>query len=498
MLKADIPDSSISSSTNPSAVLNGSNGSAQSPGTTPQKLNRKQRRKLQQMQNADPSNTNNISTTSTAGSSIKEVDPVVSQSQTSALLSTQEQRPSIAQESGAIKLNGDGILPTPPASQRIMSNDILLTSDPNAGVIGARLPDSDSVGVIQKPSSSRALNPIGQEAAQHPIGYSRPVAQIPPIQPPGGGLSQHASATNENFATKMTNTDLQPPVNPVLMAQRHLQKLGLEDGLLNSSPSLPISNVSLAQSQAVTNTYIQQYLQRMSQNTDSVDTSMSGVSSLSTPLLATSSMSLSRLLPQPPVPANSLSDGPQKSKLLQWTQPSSANNSEPTTPPSIDENRSLSHKIDPVSAKWGVVAAPRLSPTPAEFKPGVPWRSRGASTSEGKEEELDYDCSNALDESPRHTPSMPTPPPPSVQHLEFGVGSPSNKQTINEPTSIRFPPGLRSEESDNTKANSSWMVLKGLPPVAMVGFSQSMRSLLLISNFIKLFYCTYNFVCFID
>ena len=43
--------------------------------------------------------------------------------------------------------------------------------------------------------------------------------------------------------------------------------------------------------------------------------------------------------------------------------------------------------VDPVSARWGVLAAPRLSPTPAEFKPGVPWKPKAELEKEVKEKE---------------------------------------------------------------------------------------------------------------
>merc|ERR1712080_707310 len=101
----------------------------------------------------------------------------------------------------------------------------------------------------------------------------------------------------------------------------------------------------------------------------------------------------------------SLSEGPQKSKLLQWTQPSSASNSEPTTPPTATdfpeeppkEKTSPVNKVDPVSAKWGVVGVPKLLPTPAEFKPGVPWKSQAADEAvemkdeAGEESDVDSD-----------------------------------------------------------------------------------------------------------
>lgn len=97
------------------------------------------------------------------------------------------------------------------------------------------------------------------------------------------------------------------------------------------------------------------------------------------------------------IPTPLQNSAPLQSKLLQWTQAVSMEPNEPTssTVGKVDrENTRAGTKttpdvtstsaapvtapvtVDPVSAKWGVIAAPRLSPTPSEFKPGVQWKPK--------------------------------------------------------------------------------------------------------------------------
>ena len=317
----------------------------------------------------------------------------------------------------------------------------------------ANAPGAINQKVIRKPV------PIGQEQKQNessvklPIGSSRPSNQF-------SNNSQHLqqqqqqqhnnstsdlvgklSTSTNNNNNNNNNSDLNPPTNPVLLAQMQLQKLGLEEP--RTSSFLPSSTPP----QTVTNSYIQQYLQQMNNSKSSSDmintSSVAAVgSSMSTPLLATS---LSSLLPQPPVPASSLSDGPQKSKLLQWTQPSSTNNSEPTTPPSVDDDKSMATRsIDPVSAKWGVLAAPRLSPTPAEFKPGVPWRPRGVSLSD-KDDEDDT--------------LLVKQPPIEIPQSSFATKLMQKQQEIE----LAAAAALSSKASQYT-----WVLLKGFPPIVII------------------------------
>lgn len=492
LMRADRPDTQPPQSLTPSKSKNNNNNNSTSNGTVnqsnpsnghdtninpaPQKLNRKQRRKLQQMQNAE-NELKNAAAVQQVPSTIvttATTQPTVTDS------SAAPTHPVAANETIGVKYNGDGLLPTPPASLRIMHNEGKPDSLPD-NVIGRKLdpqPSIDGVGVIQKPI--RKPVPIGQEAKQNetaqsnakrPIGSSRPSSGQPPvpapIQPPNAQSSTQPSVVNEDIAGKMSNTDLQPPTNPVLLAQMHLQKLGLEEprtSVVGSGSFATPSSAGPMPSQTVTNSYIQQYLQQMNKPSNDTSTSVTGESSSAAPLLATSSMSLSSLLPQPPVPANSLSDGPQKSKLLQWTQPNSASNSEPTTPPSADEkDKSFPQKVDPVSAKWGVVAAPRLSPTPAEFKPGVPWRPRGVSISDDNDSE----------ESGDEVLGVEDIPPTSFAAKLSQQQQQQQQEDAREPISIQhiqtIPSSVGEAESSlglgkMKKMNDlTWVVLKGVP-----------------------------------
>lgn len=410
--------------------------------TTPQKLNRKQRRKLQQMQNAEQKESAAASNDTTT-------------------------------TSDSVAKSGDGLLPTPPASHRLVLNEAM-----NSGQAVDKTISRPASLQSSTNESNSAQKPTGGPQRQHselrnssqevtkgsvthaPIGSSRPSGPAPiqpptPIQPPNAQVSQSSTSTTKESIDQMNGTNLQPPVNPVYLAQMHLQKLGLED-----APSVPpySSSASPVPSQAVTNTMIQRYLQQIAQAPE-VESSPS----------VSASMHLSGLLQQAPVPANSLSEGPQKSKLLQWTQTSSANNSEPTTPPSADEKAFPAvQRVDPVSAKWGVLAAPRLSPTPAEFKPGVPWRSRGE-PGEDKDDEI-YDTRTAdilaeLDIQSR----LPSSSPPAVMaqpqanvtetavSQTSAVTAPGNEESV----SVRPPPGLDTA-SGEVKQDSNWLILKGV------------------------------------
>ncbi|XP_066917281.1 capping protein inhibiting regulator of actin dynamics-like isoform X2 [Clytia hemisphaerica] len=431
----------------------------------PQKLNRKQRRKLQQMQNAESQKATSPTNSTSSQPKVESAAPAATS--TTSPQDNSVKAPGQATAPG-LKYNGDGLLPTPPASYRIMSENQSSTTDSlQDKIVGRPLdnlngPNSDSVGVIQKPRKHPGL--IGQEnkqsseaSAKLPIGSSRP-SQPNPIQPPPSSVAtqQQQQSTSNELPNKMSNSDLQPPVNPILLAQMHFQKLGLSDTPPTSSNFSATS--APASSQTVTNSYIQQYLQQMNKSSSEANTSsIGGSSSISTPLLATSSMSLSSLLPQPPVPANSLSDGPQKSKLLQWTQPSSAGNSEPTTPPSSDEkDKSLPpQKVDPVSAKWGVIAAPRLSPTPAEFKPGVPWRPRGGSMADADDlDDCDDDLAKGLNPSEIPQSSFATKLFQQQQQQE----------KLELEARLAAVPGAIGEQK-MASGDYSWVLLKGFPPM---------------------------------
>jgi len=428
----------------------------QSVTVTPQKLNRKQRRRLQQQQNAEK----NAITSQPTSATPAEL-PTTQNATTSQAAPT---------ESSHTKLNaGDGILPTPPASYRILLDNQGQQPDSISDNVIGRNPGSQDSGLTpQKPISKPT--PIGQEAKQNeaasvkrPIGSSRPSSQqqMPaPIQPP----NMHSASQASDLSNKMANTDLQPPTNPVLLAHLHLQKLGLEDSRGPNFSAPPAS----ASSQAVTNSYIQQYLQQMNKASDTTASSSTNGSNIVTPLLSTSSMSLSSLLPRPPEPASSLSDGPQKSKLLQWTQPGSASNSEPTTPPSADEKeKSFSQKVDPVSAKWGVLAAPRLSPTPAEFKPGVPWRPRGVSMSENDDEGCDVLLESAKQiDIPQTNFASKLMQQQQLQQQQHDLDDAAASRALSHAQAQRGVMADNKAPSDYP----SWVLLKGIPPMVRLVF----------------------------
>jgi len=392
-----------------------------SAGAQPKALNRKQRRKLQQMQqNADQQNADQEKVTTS------EID-ATSQQSSETLLPVAKLK------------TGDGLLPTPPMSQRLIPSDKPPVSPvaaatnitPEAAVVRPKSYAQEGSAFqpiarhIQAPIAQPVTSPSKVDITPNtpaPIGTARPSSQPPaqsPIKPPKSLTNQQVA--HENIEPAVNTTPLQPPVNPVLLAQMHLQQLGIQDGPPSSTYS-PSSNVT---SQTVTNTMIQQYLQQIAQ-TSEMESSHITSSSRNTPLIPPSStMHLSGLLQQAPIPASSLSDGPQKSKLLQWTQ----SNSEPTTPPSADDDISIqAQSIDPISAKWGVIAAPRLSPTPAEFKPGVPWKPRGEP--DGKSDDVDSLKENEIiDIYGSNSGSLPTHSLPTSP-LQQTISKPALEQVV--------------------------------------------------------------------
>ena len=447
--------------------------------STPQKLNRKQRRKLQQMLNAEQFKESSEPS--------KENSPLVLNSVSDN--STHNLSTDITK-----KQKGDGLLPTPPPSLRLVPNEESISLEKT---ISRPQPSKASTievnNSLLKTSSGCLPQPIGQQSTKleneqntvprAPIGTSRPSVPTP-IQPP---IQQHKSHTNlstKETMEKVNGTPLQPPVNPVLLAQMHLQKLGLESSpVVSSSYSQPIPPAS---SQTVTNSMIQQYLQQIAQSSEVEPTAAVSSSPITTPLHAASTMHLSGLLQQAPVPASSLSEGPQKSKLLQWTQPSSASNSEPTTPPTVSdfpeepkEKSTPVNNVDPVSAKWGVVAAPKLLPTPAEFKPGVPWKSRGepVEVKDEEEEDTDADSDSENESLPEEVPTSQTNtraspeihPLKMVEVQEPLSLPPPSIMKHPEPSTIRPPPGLGSVNSFSGMKNRvdemNWLTIRGLSSV---------------------------------
>ena len=278
-----------------------------------------------------------------------------------------------------------------------------------------------------------------------------------PLNPIGTPRSL-SNDPNYSIPSTVDNTSLlQPPINPVLLAQMHLQKLGIND-CLSDPTSIPFSSVT--SSETVTNNMIHHYLQQISQAPD-VDTSK--VSSILFPQhhlpssslqMPTSSIHLSGLLQQSSVAVSSFSDGPQRSKLLQWTQPNTGSHSGSTTPPFCDDKPFQA--VDPVSAKWGVIAAPRLSPTPAEFRPGVPWKSR---TDTFDNQELRHENINQKKNVSRVMNTTST--------VTSNVTSSILVSTVNkfqqDRLSRKTPPGLQNVEPKSRQENQlCWLTLKGI------------------------------------
>lgn len=537
-----------------------SNNADLATGNPPQKLNRKQRRKLQQLQNA-------------AGNG-GAVNGIVENGIDKKLPPGSVKNNIVANSSGAsknahemivdmgLKQKGDGLLPTPPPSLRLVPPS---SDDSNSKIVAATAQAREKTLARPQPPNpvtncdpinsvvnSSIPQPIGQApskisnenvappASRAPIGSSRPSVPTPiqpPIQPPKSSTSVinavESTATKETLEKMSNNTPLQPPTNPLLLAQMHLQKLGLETppapsavappNKFPSPPIIPPPSTAVS-SEAVTNSMIQQYLQQIAQTSKAESTPASNVSPISSSLHGASPMHLSGLLQQAPVPANSLSEGPQKSKLLQWTNPPMIDELPPTEEPTR-EKISPMNTIDPVSAKWGVVAMPQMVPT-SEFKPGVRWKSREETEADEKradkidEENSDEDSEDddksdksSVHENEQQAPKVvpaqappqqpvkqpsppvfvkrPTPPPsrqapshqqsmppPYSQHhsSQFSSNSFHHKQQHNnqDQNSVRPPPGLSSGNSFNSSSvvdNSfgkhkmdemNWLTIRGV------------------------------------
>ncbi|XP_065659668.1 myb-like protein X isoform X4 [Hydra vulgaris] len=396
--------------------------SSELENTNTLKLNRKQRRKLQQMsaeQCNDP--VSNLSP-----------KPVV---QAESLSSTTKE---------PAKIKGDGLLPTPPPSHRLIPCESSVAIE---RTIARPLKSTDTKGAFQKVVTRPTVS------TQENIITSTSLSSIGALR----SISNDPNYSTASIGDESNNAILQPPVNPVLLAQVHLQKLGLND-----SKSTPFPLVTTAES--VTNNMIHHYLQQISQ-VSVPDVSAPKVSSVLFPhhhlsssshQMPTSSIHISGLIHQSPITVSSYSDGPQRSKLLQWTQSSSCAQSDSGTSPFCDDKPFQA--VDPVSAKWGVIAAPRLSPTPAEFRPGVPWKSR---TDTFDDNELKHENISQKKQVTR------------VINNSFSVTSNVTSSilvsTVNkhqpDHLSRRTPPGLQSELKDRSENQFCWLTLKGIASV---------------------------------
>ena len=285
------------------------------------------------------------------------------------------------------------------------------------GVIGGQLASS-----LCKSSSSQSSPRSSDESAKILTG---------PIQPPTSSLSQASLHHITTPGSQITSSSLHQPVFPSF-----------------GSDSQALSNQS---------SRIHQILkqQPMTQIRPS-DASHKLPSSLfpQPPILSTvpgsagtvpkeSAFIPSALAPNP-------NPAPQQSKLLKWTQ-SISMDTKGTTSSSVgqadrDSTRTGTSTasdtvstsvtpigapvtVDPVSAKWGVIAAPRLSPTPSEFKPGVQWKPKAELERGDKRSSLADDAKESADEEePKGTQDSSVNGPISDRLPPAGI--------------IRPPPGL--------------------------------------------------------
>ena len=188
-----------------------------------------------------------------------------------------------------------------------------------------------------------------------------------------------------------------------------------------------------------------------------------------------------------------LPPAPQKSKLHQWTQPQSKDEtaidnhldqstSSWNTKGVVSSNASPASSmgapvtVDPVSAKWGVLAAPRLSPTPCEFKPGVPWKPKA----DRRPEDDDRDNAKAEEEQPdlrgfndlKRDSDMSVPvstvrPPPGLSSVNmFGMSS-----THRPGSNVGYLEARTTEAPAAAKTGGKirqWLSLLGLKPSVSV------------------------------
>ena len=154
------------------------------------------------------------------------------------------------------------------------------------------------------------------------------------------------------------------------------------------------------------------------------------------------------------IPTALQNPAPQQSKLLQWTQAVSMEPNETTssTVGKVErENTRVGTKttpdvtstsvapitapvtVDPVSAKWGVIAAPRLSPTPSEFKPGVQWKPKAELERDDKKSSQADDEAKESTEQEKDTQS--------VQDINLNGPQPAPDR-LPSAGIIRPPPGL--------------------------------------------------------
>ena len=179
--------------------------------------------------------------------------------------------------------------------------------------------------------------------------------------------------------------------------------------------------------------------------------------------------------PKPAMDTNARERNLRASPQLETSEKSSQLITRSTNSPSALQSMTSSipvHRVlDPVSSKWGVDAAPKLSVEPPEFKPGVPWRpqqARGVSetaVSEGsvtttKPESQNWSSNSfTTTNSPTYTNtnSNITQAPsknvsssqtlPSSAVWQAPVSKPGPARSVPLVAHVRPPPGLGTENS---------------------------------------------------
>lgn len=144
----------------------------------------------------------------------------------------------------------------------------------------------------------------------------------------------------------------------------------------------------------------------------------------------------SRASPQP--------DVSEKSSLLITRSTNS-----PSSIPSVTSSLPVHRVLDPVSSKWGIDAAPKLSAEPPEFKPGVPWRphqAKGASET-GVSEIGPIETANAPAMYTTVKTNSTSQTLPASAAWQTSVTRPSAVPRSAGVPLVRPPPGLGAENS---------------------------------------------------
>ena len=185
--------------------------------------------------------------------------------------------------------------------------------------------------------------------------------------------------------------------------------------------------------------------------------------------------------------------GPQQSKLLKWKQSISMDPKDTTTSTvsqTVGDNTKAGTStasdavstsvtpigapvtVDPVSAKWGVIAAPRLSPTPSEFKPGVQWKPKAELERDDKRSGLADDAKESVEQEPKSTqdssvngplPAADRLPPAGIIRPPPGLSTANTFEPYNktaDPQVVMLDSTL--EQGATKQPSKQWLSLSGL------------------------------------